>query len=56
MRYVLALMLVYLALMAGLALKYDWAFFWNDVVALAIFALMAGGLLAYERPWRRENR
>ncbi len=38
MRLVLALMLVYLAGTAGLALAYDRQFFINDVIAFAIFA------------------
>ncbi|MEX2229793.1 MAG: hypothetical protein WEB13_09170 [Dehalococcoidia bacterium] len=53
MRYVIPLMAVYLALMTGLAIKYDWRFLWNDVIALLIFAVMAIGLLVYELPRRR---
>ena len=38
MRLVLALMLVYLAGTAGLALAYDRQFFINDAIAFVIFA------------------
>ncbi len=38
MRLVLALMLVYLAATAGLAIAYDRQFFINDVIAFVIFA------------------
>lgn len=38
MRLVLALMLVYLAATAGLAIAYDRQFFINDAIAFAIFA------------------
>jgi hypothetical protein len=55
MRIVLLLMGVYLAVMAALALKYDWQFFMNDAIALTVFAILAIGLWVIQGPHRRHR-
>lgn len=53
MRVILALMAIYLAIMAGLAIKYDWHFFMNDALALSLFAVFLVGLWIVQGPHHR---
>ncbi len=53
MRLSVILMLVYLAAATTLALRVDRAFFLNDAVALVLFAVLLGGMMAFERSSRR---
>lgn len=50
---IVALMLVYLGLAAGLALQYDRQFFMNDAFALVLFGVVLIALLVGERRVRR---
>lgn len=55
MRLNVILMLVYLAGATTLALRVDRGFFLNDAVALALFAVLLGGMIAFERSEGRRH-